>query len=211
MLRLKPSKKDIVTICRQMHLKGFICATDGNASIRFQKKEILVTPTGVHKGFLSERDIIIIDINGEIISGEKKPSSEILMHLEIYRRNPEIEAVLHAHPPLCTAFSLAKKTLPTDWLPEVYITFGKKIPVVPYATPSTKEVPDAIAEYVSQYHALILERHGTVTMGKTLWEAYYKLEKMEHLAQVILYAEQLGQPGPMNKQHLKLLDRIRGE
>ncbi len=209
MIRLKTLRKEIVKVCRLMYERGFICATDGNVSIKFQENEILITPSGTHKGLLTEDDIVMTDLQGNLISGNKKPSSEIMMHLKVYNACEGINAVIHAHPPICTAISLTDAVLSTKYTPEVYITFGDSIPIAPYATPSTKEVPDSIADYLPEHRAIILSHHGSLTMGKSLWEAFYRLEKMENAAYVYLLAKQFGKPEPISEEKLKLLERLR--
>ncbi len=208
MLSIKSIKKDIIAVCRLMYEKGYISATDGNVSVRFQKHEMLITATGTHKGLLKEEDIIVTDLEGNRISGQKKPSSEIMMHLKVYEKCKGISAVIHAHPPICTAISLTNSSIPTTFTPEVYISFGRKIPVARYATPSTSEVPEAISEFLPDFKALLLARHGTLTMGKNLWDAFYRLEKMENAAHVFLLAKHLGGAEPIAEEKLKLLDQL---
>jgi len=211
MKNIKRLKKEMIKICHQMYKKGFINATDGNVSVRFEKHEILITRSGTHKGFLTLEDILITDLTGAVVSGKGKPSSEIRMHLEVYSRRDDVKAVIHAHPPLCTAFSLSGSPIPTVWLPEVYLIFGNEIPLASYATPSTQEVPEAISPYLKNHDALILSRHGSLTLGENLWEAFCKLEKMENTAWVTFFAKMIGNPKPMNNEELNLLAEIKSK
>ncbi len=183
-------KQKLVRICRLLHEKQLIVATDGNLSVKFGDG-LLTTPSGVNKAFLEEDQIITVDFAGRVIEGQGQPTSELAMHLAVYRLRPEIEAVIHAHPPLATALSIAGLSLDQFVLPEVVMTLGV-IPTAAYATPTTADVPLSIRELIKQYDALILERHGALTIGRDLIEAYNKMEKLEHTAHIMFAAIQLG-------------------
>lgn len=190
-------REEVVRVCRLMWEKGFVAASDGNVSVRLGDKHLLTTPSGVSKGFLSPSDVVWIDMEGTPVrqagmgKNLPKPSSEILLHLEVYRQRPDVQAVVHAHPPLAIAFTIAGISLTQCVLPEVVINLGS-IPTTAYATPSSAEGPVVIRELIRNHDALIIDRHGSVTVGRTLFEAYMKLEKIEHLAHVTLAARQLG-------------------
>ncbi len=190
MTSLAQVKKDIVRICRTMAERGFVAATDGNVSVR-RGDRLVITPSGVNKGFLIDDDLIETDLAGRVTSGAGRPSSEIRMHLLVYALRDDVGAVVHAHPPLATAFSLAGVSLARCILPEVVMTLGA-IPTTDYATPSTEEVPEVIREPIRRFDAMILARHGTLTVGPDLMSAYNKLEKVEHTAHVTLAARTLG-------------------
>ncbi len=183
-------RQTLVRICRMLHHKNLIAAMDGNVSVKFGEG-LLTTPSRVNKGFLEEEQIILVDWNGRVISGDGQPTSEIAMHLAVYRLRPEVEAVVHAHPPLATAFSIAGISLEDFVLPEVVMTMGV-IPTASYATPTTPEVPETIHNLILKHDALILERHGALTVGRDLMDAYNKMEKLEHAALIIFSALQLG-------------------
>ncbi len=208
MISIKSLKEEIMEVCNLMYEKGYICATDGNVSVKFQKSELLITASGAHKGLLKDSDIIITDLEGNTISGTKKPSSEIKMHLKIYNTCENINAVIHAHPPFCTALTLTGKKLCTSYTPEVFLTFGGEIPVARYATPSTEEVPESIADFLPDHRAIMLSRHGSLTFGKTTWEAFYLLEKLENAAYVYFLASQLGKPEPLPEEKLRILKTL---
>ncbi len=184
-------KRELVKICRMLHLKNFIAATDGNVSVKYGSR-LLTTPSGVNKGFIEEDQIIGVDLAGRVVSGRGQPTSELAMHLMVYEVRPDVRAVIHAHPPLATAFSIAGVTLEEFVLPEVVMTMGG-IPTTSYATPTTPDVPEVIRELIQRYDALILARHGGLTLGRDLMDAYNKMEKLEHTALVILTARQLGE------------------
>lgn len=185
----------MIEIGKLMHQKGFVAAADGNLSIRLDRERVLVTPSGFSKGFLDAEQLIVVDMTGTKLSPifgkgrDLKPSSEIRIHLECYRQRADVHAVIHAHPPMTIACTLAGVSLAKCVLPEVLYDLGT-IPTAPYATPASPEGPTAVRDLVKQYDALVLDRHGTVTVGATLWEAYMRLERVEHSAQVTLAAQQ---------------------
>jgi L-fuculose-phosphate aldolase len=201
-------KQEIVRICRLLHARGLIAATDGNVSARIGDR-LLLTPSGVNKGVMAEGEVITVDLAGKVIAGWGSPTSEIQMHLAAYARRPDIKAVVHAHPPLATACSLSGISLLTPMLPEVVLTLGG-IPTVPYATPTTREVPEALEEWLASYDALILMRHGAVTLGRDLMEAYNRMEKLEHTAHILLMAHLAGQATPMSPEELQKLAALGG-
>ncbi len=201
-------KRELIKICRMLHLKNFIAATDGNVSVRYGNR-LLTTPSGINKGFIEEDQVIAVDLKGRVVSGRGKPTSELAMHLMVYEQRPDVGAVVHAHPPLATAFSIAGVTLEEFILPEVVMTLGG-IPTASYATPTTPDVPEAIREVITRYDALILARHGGLTVGRTLMDAYNKMEKLEHTALVILTARQLGEVRQLPLTEVERLTRLGG-
>ncbi len=186
-------KKLIVEIGRRIWERGYVAANDGNISIRLNDKELLTTPTGISKGFMSTDMIMKVDNNGDVISGSSKyrPSSEAKMHLEVYNERPDIKSVVHAHPPYCTSFAVAGIPLDKCVLPEAIIVIGA-VPIAKYGLPSTMEIPDAIRPYIKTSDAILLENHGALTLGSDLINAYYKMETLEHTAQIVWNAIQLG-------------------
>lgn len=203
-------REEVVRVCRLMWEKGLVAASDGNVSVRLGDGHLLTTPSGVSKGFLSPSDVVLIDMEGKPVRqpGQGKnlpqPSSEILLHLEVYRQRPDVQAVVHAHPPLAIAFTIAGVSLTQCVLPEVVVNLGS-IPTTAYATPASAEGPVVIRELIRDHDALIIDRHGSVTVGQTLFEAYMKLEKIEHLAQVTLAARQLGRVTELPPEEVRKL------
>ncbi len=197
-------KKELVDICRRIHQKGFVASTDGNVSIRIDKNKIICTPTSTPKEKIKVSDLITLDLNEEIITGKSKPSTEIKMHLEIYRQRDDVNAIIHAHPVYATAFASSKIAIDIPFLPEVVLSLGK-VPVCKYATPSTTEVVKAIRSFVSKTNLLLLQNHGVVTYGKDLNEAYYLLEKLEHTAKIFAIAFNLNGVRPLTKKQLEKL------
>jgi L-fuculose-phosphate aldolase len=208
MSNLQQLKQDIVCICRMLHRKNYLAATDGNVSVRLQDR-LLTTPSGVHKGLMEADQVITVDFSGRVLEGEGKPTSEIRMHVLAYELRPDIAAVVHAHLPYATACTLAGIDLMEPILPEVVITLGG-IPTAPYATPGTNEVPDSIREFIRDYDAILLARHGAMTVGKDVREAYNKMEKLEHTARVVLAARLQGQIRPIPEAEAEKL-RLLGE
>lgn len=186
----------IIAVCQNLAGKELIAATDGNVSCRVGQDRLLVTPSGKPKGALKPFELLLLNDRGEILTGREKPSTEIRMHLEVYRRRPDVRAVVHAHPPMLTALTLAGMSFVAEALPEVWLTIGP-VPTAPYATPCTAEVPDAIAPFLEKHHAILLERHGSLTLGTSLNEAYLRLEKLEHAARILYYANLLSKTPPV--------------
>lgn len=202
-------REELIGVCRKLEQKGLLAATDGNISCRSGKESLLITPSGKAKAELEAEDILLVDFDGKVLSGAGKPSSELRMHLLVYRERPDIEAVVHAHPPLLTACTLAGIPFMAEALPEVWLTIGA-VPTAPYATPTTQEVPDSIAPFIKDHKAVLLERHGSLTLGKTIKEAYMRLEKLEHAAHTLLYARILNPlaPVPLPKIELSKLEQL---
>jgi L-fuculose-phosphate aldolase len=199
-------KQDIVCICRMLHRKNYLAATDGNVSVRLGD-QLLITPSGVNKGIMEADQVLTVDLTGAVIAGTGQPSSEIQMHLLAYRLRADVNAVVHAHLPYATACTLAGIDLLEPILPEVVITLGG-IPTAPYATPGTAEVPEAIRAYVQEYDAILLARHGAMTVGRDVVDAYNKMEKLEHTARVVLAARLQGPLPPLSAAEVEKLKRI---
>lgn len=207
-------RDEMVRIGRLMWERGYVAATDGNLSARLAMDRLLATSSGRSKGFLSADELLVLDLEGRPIATHRgrglRPSSEIRMHLEVYRQRPDVQAVIHAHPPLAIAFSIAGMSLARCVLPEVIVSLGG-IPTTEYATPSTEEVPESIRTAIRDYDAMVLAHHGSLTVGKTLWEAYMRLEKVEHTAQITLAAHQLGRVETLSTGDVEKLVAMRRE
>lgn len=211
-------RQEMVRVGRLLWERGYVAATDGNLSARLGTDRLLVTPSGVSKGFLSERELVVMSLEGErqargpSSAGGRggRPSSEILMHLEVYRQRPDVRAVVHAHPPVAVAFSIAGVSLARCVLPEVIVTLGG-IPTTEYATPGTPEVAESIRQALRCYDALVLAHHGSLTVGKSLWDAYMLLEKVEQTAQITLAAQQLGRVHTLSPEAVQRLEAKRAE
>lgn len=191
-------RADIVEIGRRMHRQGLTVAADGNLSVRLGPDRVLITPSGLSKGYLSTEQLLVVDMEEQVVPSyrpaqrELKPSSETPMHLEAYRQRPDIGAVIHAHPPMSIACTIAGISLARCVLPEVICALGK-IPTTPFAMPSSDEGADAIRAPIREHDAVLLDHHGTLTVGADIFEALMRLEQVEHAARITVTAHQLGQ------------------
>jgi L-fuculose-phosphate aldolase len=201
---------DIVNVCHHVYDKGFVSATDGNISARLGNGNILATPTAINKGMVSPDDLVIVDPEGNLVSGLKRPSTELQMHLYIYRERPDVQAVVHAHPPYATGFATARIPLTECLFPEVIVGLGA-VPLANYATPSTSEVVESIAPFVQKADAILLANHGVVTYGADPLDAYFKMEKVEHAAHITFVARLLGGEKPLSESDIEKLRRISTE
>lgn len=201
-------KKDIAEVGRRLYQKGFVASADGNISVRISGNEILTTMTGVCKGLLGTEDIVQVDPQGKRTAGKGQPSSELKMHLLIYRERPDVKAVVHAHPPVSTGFAVAGVPLAQCILPEVVLSLGA-VPIAAYGTPSTDEVCDAILPIVGRANAFLLANHGVVTLGEDVLQAYYRMETVEHFARILLTARMLGNVNVLSRDQVEKLIDVR--
>jgi len=202
-------RADIVEIGRRMYARGYTASNDGNISVRLGADRLLMTPKSVCKGFMTPDMMCITDLDGRKLQGDRDPSSEMLMHLEVYRQRPEVQAVVHAHPPTATGFAVAGIPLDRAVLAEVLTTLGS-IPIAEYATPSTKELPDAVRKYIKAHDGMLLANHGALTVGTDLYGAYYKMETIEHFAKISLVARLLGRENLLSREEVMRLQELRG-
>ncbi len=186
-------RAEIVEIGRRMYDRFFVAANDGNISARLGDDAVLVTPTGVSKGFMKPEDLVKVDLDGRVIEAREgcRPSSETPMHLAVYRARPDVRAAVHAHPPAATGFSVAGLALDVPVLPEMVIGVGT-VPLVPYATPAGVDLQNVVAPYLPSYDAFLLANHGALTLGESLTKAYFKMESLELCARIRLVARMLG-------------------
>ena len=203
----KDARKLIVEIGKLMYDKGYVTSSDGNISYRLGENLILATPTQVSKGRMTEDIMALTDLEGNPLN-EKRVSSEIQMHLLIYRMRPDVNAVCHAHVPHGTAFAAAGLAIDAPILSEVILTLGC-VPLTVYGTPSTPELTDALKPYVEHHNALLMENHGVVAYGKDLWQAFDRLETLEHTAKIAILAKALGGANDLPKDAIEKLINIR--
>jgi L-fuculose-phosphate aldolase len=199
----------IVEVGRRMYARGYTASNDGNISVRLGFDRLLMTPKSVCKGFMTPDMMCVTDLNGRKLEGERDPSSEMLMHLEVYRQRPDAQAVVHAHPPIATGFAVAGIPLDKAVLAEVVTTLGS-IPIAEYATPSTNELPDAVRKYIKAHDGMLLANHGALTIGSDLFAAYYKMETIEHFAKISLVARLLGRENLISRDEVMRLQELRG-
>jgi L-fuculose-phosphate aldolase len=191
-------RDEIVRYGRMLHERGFVAAMDGNLSVRLKNDRILVTPTAVSKGAMRPADMVIVDLDGKRVSGRRNVTSEIGMHLLVYRMRPDIQAIVHAHPPKATGFAAAGMALTEPLVCEVVIGLGC-IPLARYGTPGTSELARTLEPFVPNYDAILMSNHGVVAYAETLEHAYMKMETVEHFAQIALVTHLLGRQQPLKK------------
>ena len=201
-------KKEICEVGRKLWLKGFVAANDGNISVKISDNEYYCTPTGVSKGDLTPDMIIKVDKDGKKLEGKLNPSSEIKMHMRVYRERPDVTAVVHAHPPVATAFTVADIDLDQYILPEAVLTIGD-VPTCDYGTPSTMEIPDSLDPYLQNHDAFLLRNHGALTVGCNLQKAFFVMEEVEFNAVICKHAMELGAVHEIPNEQLKKLMDLR--
>jgi L-fuculose-phosphate aldolase len=200
----------IVEVGRRLYARGYTASNDGNISLRLDAGRLLMTPKSVCKGFMTPDMMVVTDLEGRKLAGDRDPSSEMQMHLEVYRQRPDAQAVVHAHPPIATGFAVAGLPLDRAVLAEVITTLGS-IPIAEYATPSTRELPEAVRRYVKAHDGMLLANHGALTIGADVFAAYYKMETIEHFAKISLVARLLGGERLLSRQEVDRLQGLRGK
>ena len=200
-------------ICRVgglLYDRGYAAANDGNLSVRVGEDRLLITPSGVGKGRMTPDMLLVTDLDGQVVEGDRHPSSETKRHLIVYRRRPDAGAVVHAHPPVSTAFAVCRRGLETPYLAELAAGLGT-VPCTPsFAMLSTDEVPESVEPYLPDHNAVLLANHGALAWGADLWEAFDRLETVEHTAKIVLNAEALGGGVPLTAEEVARLQSLRG-
>jgi L-fuculose-phosphate aldolase len=203
------AREMICDIGRRVYNRNYVAANDGNISVKVGSNEIWTTPTGVSKGYMTPDMMVKMDLSGKVLAGKLKPSSEVKMHLRVYNENQEVNAVVHAHPPVATSFAIAGIPLDKPVLPEAIVLLGI-VPVAPYALPGSQEVPDSIAPYCKTHNAVLLANHGALTWGRDLMEAYFRMESLEHYATILMYSNNiLKKANELNASQINDLINIR--
>jgi L-fuculose-phosphate aldolase len=206
------ARKNLYDVCRLAYARGYICGTEGNFSIRLGDDLLIATAAGTCKGRVEPDQFVVTDMAGQRIESKNyshwQPSTELAMHLTVYQARPDVRAVAHAHPTVAVGFTVAGVPLTKCVLPEVVCSLGV-IPTAPYATPSTSEVSAGIEQLIKQYDAVMLDHHGALTCGADLWQAFHKMETVEHYAQTMLVAHMLGGVKPLYSSQVKTLLSVR--
>ena len=203
----KQARKLIVEVGKLLYERSYVVSSDGNVSIRLDENRVLATPTMTSKGRMTEDGLAITDMDGKPLN-DKKASSELAMHLLIYKMRPDIRAVCHAHPPYGTAFAVAGLAIEQPILSEVVLTLGC-VPLTNYGTPSTSELTDSMVEFVPYHNALLMANHGAVAYGKDLWEAFDRMETLEHTAKIATLARTLGGANDLPEEAIGKLVELR--
>jgi L-fuculose-phosphate aldolase len=205
------ARQQIVEAGRRLRDRFFVASNDGNISARLSDAELLVTPTGMNKGDIAPEQILKIDMDGRVLAGGLKPSSETKMHIAVYKARPDIEAIVHAHPPVATGFAACHVRLDQDViLPEVIFGLAK-IGFAEYGTPTTNQIPDAVVKEIPDCEAVLLSNHGALTVGPDVMQAYYRMEVLEMYARVRLVTRIIGEPKPLSQTEVTELFRIRDQ
>ncbi len=197
-------RAEIIQFGRLLHQRGYVAATDGNITVRLSSNTVLSTPTGMSKGLMEPDDLVVVDLDGRKISGRRSVSTEIGMHLLIYRLRPDIHGVVHAHPTTATGYAAAGIPLNKALVSEVVLSLGS-IPLARYGTPGTPELTEALEPLIANHDAILMANHGVVTYGDTLLRAYMKMETVEHFAKIALVTHLLGQQQPLSDEAVEKL------
>ncbi|MDD6306817.1 MAG: class II aldolase/adducin family protein [Clostridiales bacterium] len=201
-------REQICDVCQRMWQLGWVAANDGNVSVKLEDGTYLATPTGISKSMVTPEKIVRIDEKGNILEAADgyRPSSEMKMHFRCYEVREDVRSVLHAHPPVATGFAVANRPLDEYSMIETVLSLGS-VPIAPYATPSTPEIPEAIAPYLPDHDAILLKNHGAVTVGADVYTAYYRMETLEQFAKITLTAHLLGGAEEIDRENIdKLVD-----
>ena len=201
-------RRQIVQVCRRLYECGLIAGPEGNVSTRLPDGLVLVTPAGASKIDIQEDDLVVVSPGGTLVAGAGRPSSELGMHLRIYARRPDIRAVVHAHPPLATAFAVAGEDLMQPVLPEIVVQTGG-VPLVPYATPGSDALADALEPFLPHHDAFLMANHGATTIGPSISIAHQRMESLEHGARIVFAARLLGRVTPLTDAQMRVLLALR--
>jgi L-fuculose-phosphate aldolase len=201
----REAKEQILEVGRRMYAKNYVVSNDGNITCKVSPTTLWTTPTGVSKGYMTGEMLLKVDLDGHILQGTNKPSSELKMHLRVYRENPDVLAVCHAHPPVATSYAIAGIPLSRAILPEAVVQLGE-VPCAPYATPGTQEVPDSIAPFCKTHNGVLLANHGALTWGGSPMQAYMRMESLEYYALVTMYTGNI--IGRANELSCEQVDRL---
>ena len=209
-MTFQEEREAVCRVGRLLYDRGYVAANDGNISVKVAENRLLITPSGVSKGRMTPVMLLVTDMDGTVIEGDRHPSSEGKMHLEVYRGRPDVKAVVHAHPPVSTAFAVCRRGLETPYLSELVAGLGQVPCTTSFAMLSTEEVPESVRPYLADHNALLLANHGALAWGGDLWEAFDRLETVEHTAKIVLNAQLLGGGVPLTEEEVKRLQSLRG-
>lgn len=201
-------RNDIIDICKRVHSNGWVASNDGNISIRIAENEVLCTPTGMSKGYLTPDQLVKVDMEGNKLEGELEASSEVKIHLDVYKHKKGINSAVHAHPPYATAYAVAGIPLDQCVIPEIIVSLGS-IPIAEYGTPSTHEVPINIRKHLQDHNSFLMENHGAFAIGADVYQAYYRMESTELFAKISLLAQMLGNVQNISEENVRKIIEMR--
>ncbi len=200
-------KKELIEYCHKVSAKGFVAAADGNLSLRRADGTIVITSSGIPKGDTNFENIVQCNLDGQVKFSKLKISTESKLHFNIYNKRSDVNAVIHCHPPVATAYASSGKSLDVPVFPEIVLNLGR-IPLCTYATPSTDALPESMNEYIEYANVFLLQNHGAVAVGRNIREAYFRMEKLEHYAKTMFYAEGLGGAKKLTREQIDELYRL---
>ena len=209
-MTFQEEREAVCRVGKLLYDRGYVAANDGNISVKVGEDRLLITPSGVSKGRMTPDMLLVTDLDGTVLEGNRHPSSEGKMHLEVYRGRPDANAVVHAHPPVSTAFAVCRRGLETPYLSELVAGLGQVPCTTSFAMLSTEEVPESVRPYLAEHNALLLANHGALAWGGDLWEAFDRLETVEHTAKIVLNAQLLGGGVPLTEAEVERLQGLRG-
>ena len=209
-MTFQEEREAVCRVGRLLYDRGYVAANDGNISVKVAENRLLITPSGVSKGRMTPEMLLVTDMDGTVIEGDRHPTSEGKMHMEVYRGRPDANAVVHAHPPVSTAFAVCRRGLETPYLSELVAGLGQVPCTTSFAMLSTEEVPESVRPYLADHNALLLANHGALAWGGDLWEAFDRLETVEHTAKIVLNAQLLGGGVPLTEEEVERLQSLRG-
>ncbi len=189
--RYTDARREICDVCHLLYERGHVVSNDGNVSVRVEPDKVLITPSGMGKGRMEPEMLVLCDLQGNVLEGDRHPSSESKMHLMVYRERSDVMAVVHAHPPMATAFAICRRPLKERYLAEMVLGLGE-VPVTEFAMLSTDEVPESVRPFVHDHQAVLLANHGALSWGSTLLSAFDRLEVVEQTAKIYAYVDRLG-------------------
>lgn len=204
------SRQDLVRFGRMLHQKGFVAGTDGNLSVRLSQSRVMITPSGVSKGMMCLSDMAVVNLQGEQLCGKRPPSSEVQMHLTIYKMRADVNAIVHAHPCAATAFASTGVGLDERLCSEIIVTLGK-VPLAPYKTPGTQELSDALSPFIFHHNAILMANHGVVAYAADLRRAYLNMEIVEQFAKTSLIATLIGRSHLLKEDEVRELHEVRSK
>ena len=206
-MTFQEEREAVCRVGRLLYDRGYVAANDGNISVKVAENRLLITPSGVSKGRMTPEMLLVTDMDGTVIEGDRHPTSEGKMHLEVYRGRPDANAVVHAHPPVSTAFAVCRRGLETPYLSELVAGLGQVPCTTSFAMLSTEEVPESVRPYLADHNALLLANHGALAWGGDLWEAF---DRLENTAKIVLNAQLLGGGVPLTEEEVERLQSLRG-
>ena len=206
---MEQDRETLCQVCLLLYQRGYVVSNDGNVSVRIGEDQVLITPSGVSKGRLTPDMLVVCDLEGRVLAGRLHPSSESAMHLLVYRERPDVGAVVHAHPPAATAFSICRRPLAQHYLTETISGLGE-VPVAPSALPSPSQVPDSLRPYVAGCNGALLANHGAIAWGRDLWHAFDRMEQVEQTAKIFALVHQLGGGVELSPEQVEAIRGLEG-